>query len=211
MKALLYKKCTRCHVIKDLCKFWARAASSDGRGSYCIACEELMRHHYRKDKSKNTHRVMLNTLKEQGLKYCPKCKVGKPFTEFGANARATDNLAWHCISCCRAFSKARPKEEKQKAYLRDKLKVRDTRLKVCYGITLEQYNKMLEQQNYKCAVCSKTVEENKKQLAVDHVHGTKKIRGLLCANCNVAVGFVQENSEIAIGISNYLLKWGKLA
>ncbi len=54
-----------------------------------------------------------------------------------------------------------------------------------YGITEEEYNTLLEKQNYQCAVCHEIPEE---WLCVDHDHITGKIRGLLCKSCNLLVG-----------------------
>ena len=70
--------------------------------------------------------------------------------------------------------------------------VRRTNLKNDFGITLEQYNEMLEIQNGVCALCG--LEETSKQrgkivnLSVDHCHTSGKIRALLCRNCNTGLG-----------------------
>lgn len=68
-------------------------------------------------------------------------------------------------------------------------------LKKCYGITLDDYNRMLKAQNGVCAICEgtekSTCEKNGKvrTLNVDHCHTTGLIRGLLCSRCNRALGF----------------------
>lgn len=68
---------------------------------------------------------------------------------------------------------------------RDPEKARRYALKRLYGITLEEYNDLLEQQGGGCALCGKTPEEEGQSLAVDHVHEPPyKIRGLLCRYCN---------------------------
>lgn len=56
-----------------------------------------------------------------------------------------------------------------------------------YGLTSEDYNKILEKQNGCCAVCLRPPLG--KRLAVDHDHSTLRVRGLLCAPCNRALGF----------------------
>lgn len=61
-------------------------------------------------------------------------------------------------------------------------KAREAHLKYTYGITTEDYNRILEEQNGKCAVCGKPPKTTR--LAVDHCHKTGKIRGLLCSYCN---------------------------
>lgn len=61
-------------------------------------------------------------------------------------------------------------------------KAREAHLKRTYGITIEDYNRILKEQSGKCAVCGKPPKTMR--LAVDHCHKTGKIRGLLCSYCN---------------------------
>jgi hypothetical protein len=63
-------------------------------------------------------------------------------------------------------------------------KAREYHLKRTYGITLEQYNELLERQGGKCPVCLRHESEFPRKLAVDHNHITGEIRGLLCSYCN---------------------------
>lgn len=72
---------------------------------------------------------------------------------------------------------------------------RNCLLKRNFGITIEDYNKLFERQQGKCAVCGKHQTEFKKRLAVDHCHKTKKVRGLLCNNCNIGIGFMKDDIE----------------
>lgn len=63
-------------------------------------------------------------------------------------------------------------------------------LKKLYGITVEQYNEMLESQGGVCAIChDNNIRELK--LAVDHDHETGKVRGLLCDRCNRGIGLLR--------------------
>jgi uncharacterized Zn finger protein len=79
-------------------------------------------------------------------------------------------------------------------------KVLDKRYKERYGITYTEYKAMSENQNYKCKICG--VDE--KKLVVDHNHQTLKIRGLLCNNCNCAIGLLKDNVETLKSAVNYL-------
>lgn len=65
-------------------------------------------------------------------------------------------------------------------------------LKHRYGISMACYLKLLKKQNYKCFFCLKK-HTNKNKLHVDHCHDSKKVRGLLCKNCNVALGYLEKN------------------
>lgn len=61
---------------------------------------------------------------------------------------------------------------------------RSYNLKRKYGITLEDYNRILKEQNDCCRICKKHYSESKKALAVDHDHKTGEIFGILCSYCN---------------------------
>lgn len=78
-------------------------------------------------------------------------------------------------------------------------------LKTRYGITLEDFNVLLEKQNNCCAICKKSVDENKQGLSVDHCHKTGKVRGLLCSHCNFVIGYAKDSIERLQSIINYLL------
>lgn len=81
-------------------------------------------------------------------------------------------------------------------------KKRDAHLRAKYGITLEQYRVLFEYQRGLCAVCLKPPQ--KQALHVDHDHVTKKVRGLLCYNCNARVVGRQRKPEILRAAARYL-------
>jgi hypothetical protein len=56
-----------------------------------------------------------------------------------------------------------------------------------YGLTEAALNAMKRTQGYRCAICRKLLGKGK-QVHVDHCHKTKRIRGILCAGCNSAIG-----------------------
>ena len=73
-----------------------------------------------------------------------------------------------------------------------------------YGIGMEDYQNLLLEQNNKCAICGKHQEELSKILFIDHNHDTGKIRGLLCYNCNSAIGLFGENLATMARAITYL-------
>lgn len=75
-----------------------------------------------------------------------------------------------------------------------------------YGITEEQYDAMYHAQNKQCAICRGDAGPH--ELAVDHCHATGKIRGLLCLNCNKALGFFKDNIEALDNAVLYLRSHG---
>lgn len=76
-------------------------------------------------------------------------------------------------------------------------------LKSKYGITLEQYNEMLNSQGGVCAVCHNPPSESKR-LAVDHNHKTGEVRALLCSKCNCALGQLNEDPELIQALLVYI-------
>ena len=74
-----------------------------------------------------------------------------------------------------------------------------------YGITIEDYVRMLEEQGGRCAIC-RTDEPggSGSRFAVDHDHKTGEVRGLLCKNCNTGIGLLQDNVLILEQAIRYL-------
>ena len=64
---------------------------------------------------------------------------------------------------------------------------------------------MLESQGHVCATCDKTCISGMR-LAVDHCHVTGKVRGLLCCNCNRALGLLKDDPKILANLIDYLNK-----
>lgn len=85
---------------------------------------------------------------------------------------------------------------------------KNRQLKNRYGMTLSEYAEMLEDQDWKCKICRIEQDQNvaERKLSVDHDHKTGKVRGLLCQNCNLAVGFLRDNPGWAEKAIQYLEK-----
>lgn len=79
------------------------------------------------------------------------------------------------------------------------------KLKYRYNITVEDYEDMLQKQGGVCKIC-KLPQRSKKTLtlSVDHCHTTGRIRGLLCWNCNGALGQVKDNIQTLKAMIKYL-------
>lgn len=73
-------------------------------------------------------------------------------------------------------------------------------LQAKFGLTLEDYDNMLEYQKGVCAICGET-NSSGTRLAVDHDHKTDEIRGLLCQRCNTHLGWYEVHKQ---GIEKYL-------
>ena len=105
--------------------------------------------------------------------------------------------AYECKECTRA----RVAEE----YKKDPLPTRNRHLKRKYGITLDDYNVMLEKQNHCCALCETSEPGGRwNMFAVDHCHETGNIRGLLCKRCNIALGELKDDVTILESAIKYI-------
>ena len=101
-------------------------------------------------------------------------------------------------------------KEHRKEYAKDYLTKRpdyfvNKHLEYSYGITLDDFNAMREKANYSCQGCGKHEKDTpRKRLFVDHCHTTGAIRGLLCQQCNTALGMANDNPEILASLISYL-------
>lgn len=75
-----------------------------------------------------------------------------------------------------------------------------------FGITLDEFNQLLEAQSGKCAICGYSDRSDSNFFpVVDHDHATGKVRGLLCMNCNTAIGKFKDDINIIKSAINYLV------
>jgi hypothetical protein len=85
---------------------------------------------------------------------------------------------------------------------------KDSQLRKSFGITKDQYDQMLKDQNHVCAICEKTERVMHKgrprDLAVDHCHETGVIRGLLCSDCNSGLGWFSDNITLLHEAATYV-------
>lgn len=140
-------------------------------------------------------------------KKCPCCGEVKPTTGFARYK--SRNGKWGFNSHCKACVNKKLKEyrlDNPEEYKRIK---RKQNLKK-YGLTLEDQERMLREQNYKCAICGQEIflhgSSQKLVAHVDHDHKTGKVRGLLCKECNTGLGKFRDNTEYLLGAISYLNK-----
>lgn len=84
-------------------------------------------------------------------------------------------------------------------------------IKYKYGITDEQYQVMLQEQNGVCAIC-KQISKRKDRiinLSIDHNHKTGRIRGLLCTQCNQGLGSFKDSKEQLKAAISYLEQYNE--
>lgn len=91
-------------------------------------------------------------------------------------------------------------------YQLNKDRWRSISLKKNYGLTLSDYDKMLSDQQGRCAICETTSPGGLGRFNVDHCHKTHKIRGLLCQRCNLAIGQFEDSCDLLVNAIKYLSK-----
>jgi len=156
-------------------------------------------------------------------KVCSKCGIEKPLSEYHKHKIEHDGHTSICKKC-RCFDSAEwrknnPKKVKEsykkfgKEYNKkwvknnpDKMKcyLRKSRLKKMYGVSLDDYNKMFNEQKGCCWICGKHQSQENRALSVDHNHKTGEVRKLLCGECNLLVGQIEKNINIIDDVFNYL-------
>jgi hypothetical protein len=142
------------------------------------------------------------------VKRCGRCKTEKTRVDFYASSSARGGLQNYCKECTgiskvirhasnpdkrRIYENSESRKAAKRAWHEEVVKRRpgylaDRYLSKTYGISLDDYNRMLSAQGGVCAMC-KSPEKSKfngkdRRLCVDHCHKTGKIRGLLCVVCN---------------------------
>lgn len=107
--------------------------------------------------------------------------------DFYTDKSHKDGLSTECKVCRKLRAK------KRRASERGSKLIRESKLRTKYGVSLDDYDKLFEQQNGVCAICKQP--ETKKhitgatyRLSVDHNHQTSLVRGLLCKRCNIILG-----------------------
>jgi len=74
-----------------------------------------------------------------------------------------------------------------------------------FGVGIEEYTQMYEEQNCQCAICGITIDTHTAD--VDHCHIYNLVRGLLCRKCNLALGLFNDDPKCLRRAAEYLEKW----
>ena len=87
-------------------------------------------------------------------------------------------------------------------YQKNKTKMADQNRIRKFGVSVEEYERMLVEQGGGCKICGNT--NSGKRLAVDHDHQTGQVRGLLCSACNVGLGMFKDSTDLLRRAINHL-------
>lgn len=135
---------------------------------------------------------------------------------FYKRSDSKDGLRNECKKCqdkrnkkYREKNKEKMREQQKKYYRKNPKRFKNSRIKYEFGITLKEYNQMLEEQDGRCGICRIHYSKLKKFLCIDHDHKTSKIRDLLCDHCNFMLGFIEKYKKDPNKWDNYLKKHKK--
>ena len=158
-------------------------------------------------------------------KLCFSCVQYKPTSCFHKAKKEKDGFQYQCIDCSKQYHAKRYIEQKDRLKVqlkkykeenKEKLEVasllwkknnpdkvkqyqRTSNLRKNFGLSMDDYEQMLAEQNNLCAICEKPetfIHHRTKEparLAVDHCHKTNKVRKLLCKSCNTALGLFKDD------------------
>jgi hypothetical protein len=132
------------------------------------------------------------------MRICCTCRLEKKDDEFVRDRSQKDGFGKRCKECnnlsVTEYNNSHPNQHINCHYKRQ------------YGITLEKYNEMFEEQKGSCAICGRHQTEFARRLAVDHDHNTMKIRALLCVKCNRLLGLAHDDISVLRSAIEYLEK-----
>ena len=171
------RKCSKCKVVKNLeTAFYKNKNKKDGRQHYCKECQKDIA------MERNGGRKLDKLNHTDTHRQCRSCKEMVPFEKMPRrhSDKKFDSYCTPCVS--------------------EKMRVNNLESK--YGITIKEYNTLLDAQDGVCAICF-GVEKNKK-LSVDHNHDTGEVRGLLCHKCNSGIGLLGDKVDALQRAIDYL-------
>lgn len=146
---------------------------------------------------------------------CGQCERVLPVSGFAPINRSPQKSFNHitlgrCRDCRKEYNNAYGKTPEARAAAKASRDRRKERLRyrqfwAKYKITREQWERMFADQGHKCALCYRS-EPTKRGWMVDHNHNTGRVRGILCGNCNAAIGLFRENTSSVMNCYHYLLE-----
>ena len=143
----------------------------------------------------------------ESSKVCGKCKQEKPRSEFH-KGRGKDGLRSWCKACVAEYNRQHYQDniEHHREYQREwqatdrrRLRNQQNWFKRKYGLTLEERQAMVDEQEGRCYLCKKECE-----LHVDHDAERCIVRKMLCGSCNRGIGQLGHDPELLRRAADYL-------
>jgi hypothetical protein len=179
------KFCRACEKSKSILEFHKKQGYPDKRYPRCKECV------------KNKTYLPEKTFIVDNKKKCSKCGDVKDISCFSKRVNRKSGIQSMCKICKNSFPKNRcPKKRRNSELLKS------------YGISTNDFEKLLSSQNNCCGICGINQDDlknsKKKYLCVDHSHTTGKIRGLLCDKCNRGIGLLGDSFNNLLKAADYL-------
>lgn len=162
------KRCARCGEDKPRAAFGVRRSSLDGLQRHC---REYAAEYHRARQEALGRKVRPRGEVPEGHKYCHRCGEIKPHYEWDRSRTASDALSTRCKACRAVEGHA-------------------GHLKRQYGITEAERDEMIASRVGVCSICLKAPAAH-----VGHCHETGRVRGVLCFNCNSAIGKLGDDPD----------------
>ena len=131
------------------------------------------------------------------MKSCTQCGAVKELSEFG-------NFKYKGEPRKRAACKNCKNQQQKKRYSKAPEVHRAYLYKKKYGVTLQEYDELLAEQNGCCKICGTDTPNGQGRFVIDHNHVTGEVRGLLCSTCNTGLGNFYDNPDHLIKAAHYL-------
>ncbi|WP_329389638.1 endonuclease VII domain-containing protein [Streptomyces sp. NBC_01716] len=143
-------------------------------------CRECAAGYHRRRQEARGRTVRAKVPVPRGYKRCPQCGEAKAYSEWELNPTSSDGYASYCKPC-------RATRNRQSYFKRK------------YGITMAERDEMISSQMGICVICLSAPAAH-----VDHCHETGRVRGVLCFNCNSAIGKLGDNPDTLRRATAYL-------
>lgn len=143
------------------------------------------------------------------MKTCKKCNISKTLDNFTKSPSTKDRLRNWCRACFAQYDKELRKS-KSREYRQGRTLIRYWPESTVEE-ALQKFNELKSFQKGLCAICGNsesaiTKKSTTRALTVDHNHKTKKVRELLCVNCNNGIGHFKEQIKYLKAAIAYLEK-----
>ena len=156
-------------------------------------------------------------------KTCTKCNKVNSLSSFPKKKDCKDGHDSWCHSCANESSKAYYQNNKERAraytqawYKQNPIKARGLRIKKfwpgsSWEEALAKYDALFKAQNGRCSICGRHRDAFDREFDIDHNHRTKEVRGLLCNDCNHAIGLLKadDGPVFAERAFKYIESWAE--
>lgn len=208
------KTCNVCKTSKPLDEFHRASNTPDGRQYRCKPCAIAAARQRAVDNPEAAKAADLKYRQSEKYKATRKARRNGPAGEVIREQKRESWKRNHELNLEKLRRRSSSPEYIARARVRYwKTRERDPRgvqrknLMNNYGLTVDQWDRMLVRQGGRCAICLEPTYD----LCVDHCHDSGKVRALLCAQCNRGLGMFADEPARLRAAAKYLIKHQKIS